>query len=329
MATNKKRVFVPDALAAKAVAMLEARDDVEIHRFVNMLPPLEFNKALASFSNVNAALLGPTPWGEAEIKNAKGLQVVARIGVGYDAVDVPALSRVKVPLMTTGIANSPSVAEQAVFFMMQLAKRGNDLHAMVQNGTWAQRFSMLPSDLGGKTLLIVGFGRIGTRTAKRCLAMEMNVEVFDPYVKAEAIKAAGCTPVTDLDAALARADVVTLHCPRTPETIGMINAQRLAKMKPTAFLVNTARGGIVDEAALHAALISKKIAGAGLDVFDKEPPPTDHPLLHMPNVIVAPHVAGVTKEAVERMGIQSVKNVLSVFDGAPIAENVVNKDVLG
>ena len=329
MATNKKRVFVPDALAASAVAMLEARDDVEIHRFVNMVPPAEFNKQLASYAHVNAALLGPTPFGEAEIASAKGLQVVARIGVGYDAVDVPALTRIKVPLMTTGIANSPSVAEQAVFFMMQLAKRGNDMHGLVRDGKWAGRFSMLPTDLGGKTLLIVGFGRIGTRTAKRCLAMEMDVLVYDPYVKPEAIRAAGCQPVADLDAALARADVVTLHCPKTRETTNMIDAARLGRMKPTALLINTARGGIIDEAALHAALTSKKLAGAGLDVFAQEPPPTDHPLLRLPNVIVAPHIAGVTREAVERMGVQSVKNILSVFDGQPIRENVVNPEALG
>jgi len=329
MATNKKRVFIPDALAPAAVAMLEARGDIEIHRFVNMISVADFNKELASFSHVNAALLGPTPWGESETRNAKGLQVVARIGVGYDAVDVPALTKARVPLMTTGIANSPSVAEQAVFFMMQLSKRGNEMHAMVRDGRWATRFTTLPTDLLEKTVLIVGFGRIGTRTAKRCLAMEMNVLVYDPYVKAEAIKAAGCEPVGDLDAALARADYLTLHCPKTKETAGMINAARLARMKPTAFLVNTARGGIVDEAALHAALVSKKLAGAGLDVFAEEPPPTSHPLLNMPNVIVAPHVAGVTREAVVRMGLQSVKNILSVFDGAPIRENVINPEALG
>jgi D-3-phosphoglycerate dehydrogenase len=231
--------------------------------------------------------------------------------------------------MTTGIANSPSVAEQAVYFMMQLAKRGNDMHGLVRDGKWASRFSMLPTDLGGKTLLIVGFGRIGTRTAKRCLAMEMDVLVYDPYVKPEAIRAAGCQPVADFDAALVRADVVTLHCPKTRETTNMIDAARLGRMKPTALLINTARGGIIDEAALHAALTSKKLAGAGLDVFAQEPPPIDHPLLRLPNVIVAPHIAGVTREAVERMGIQSVKNILSVFDGQPIRENVVNPEALG
>ena len=154
---------------------------------------------------------------------------------------------------------------------------------------------MLPYDLFGKTVLIVGFGRIGTRTAKRCLAMEMNVLVFDPYKPAADIKAAGCEPVADLDAALPRADFVSIHCPKTPETVGMFNAARLKRMKPTAYLINTARGGIVDEPALHDALVSGKLAGAGLDVFEQEPPPAGHALFALPNVIMAPHVAGVTR----------------------------------
>ncbi len=329
MATNKKRIFVPHALAPSAVALFEAREDIEIVRFDNLISPTAFNEMVENSSQLNAAVLGATPFSAATVAVAKGLQVVARIGVGYDAVDVPALTRVGVPLMTTGIANSPSVAEQAVFFMLQLSKRGTELNALVQDGKWAGRMAVLPSDLLDKTVLIVGFGRIGTRTAKRCLAMEMNVLVYDPFVTPEAIKAAGCEPVTDLDAALARADILTLHCPKTPQTAGMINASRLARMKPTAFLVNTARGGIVDEAALHAALVGKRLAGAGLDVFEKEPPPTDHPLLKLANVIVAPHIAGVTTESVERMGLQSALNVLSVFDGKPIAANVINPEVLG
>jgi D-3-phosphoglycerate dehydrogenase len=200
---------------------------------------------------------------------------------------------------------------------------------MVQANRWAERMTALPMDLIGKTLLIVGFGRIGTRVAKRCLAMEMNVLVYDPYVKAEAIRAAGCEPVTDLDAAVARADFVTIHCPKTPETIGMFNAARLKRMKPTAYLVNTARGGIVDEADLHAALTGGVIAAAGLDVLDREPPDADHPLLKLANVITAPHMAGVTRESMDRMAIQAVRNVLSVFDGRPIVENIINPEVLG
>jgi D-3-phosphoglycerate dehydrogenase / 2-oxoglutarate reductase len=242
---------------------------------------------------------------------------------------VPALSRRGIPLLVAGSANSPSVAEQALFMMLTLAKRAVEMHALVKDGKWASRLGKLPYDLFGKTVLIVGFGRIGTRTAKRCLAMEMNVLIYDPYKPAAEIKAAGCEPVADLDAALPRADFVSIHCPKTPETIAMFNAARLKRMKPTAYLVNTARGGIVSEAALYDALVSGQLAGAGLDVFEQEPPPSGHSLFELPNVIIAPHVAGVTREAVDRMSEQTALNILSVLDGEPIRQNVINQDVLG
>jgi D-3-phosphoglycerate dehydrogenase len=242
---------------------------------------------------------------------------------------VPALTKRGIPLMVVGIANSPSVAEQAMFFMMTLARRGAHLDALVKEGRWPERLKALPCELLGKTALIVGFGRIGTRTAKRCLGMEMTVLVYDPYVPAESVVAAGCEPAADLDAALARADFVTIHCPKTPETLGMFDAARLRRMKPTAYLVNTARGGIIEEAALHAALSSGRLAGAGLDVFALEPAATDNPLFKLPNVVTAPHMAGVTVEAVARMAFVAVRNILSVFDGQPIRENVINQEVLG
>src|SRR6202000_2550706 len=136
-----------------------------------------------------------------ELAAAKDMKVVTRIGVGYDAVDVPALSRHNIPLMAAGSANSPSVAEQALFMMLTLAKRAVEMHSLVKDGTWAARLGKLPYDLFGKTVLIVGFGRIGTRTAKRCLAMEMNVLIFDPYKSAAEIKAAGSEPGTVIDSA--------------------------------------------------------------------------------------------------------------------------------
>jgi D-3-phosphoglycerate dehydrogenase len=255
--------------------------------------------------------------------------VVTRIGVGYDAVDVPALSRRKIPLLVAGSANSPSVAEQALFMMLTLAKRAVEMHALVKDGKWSTRLGKLPYDLFGKTVLIVGFGRIGTRTAKRCLAMEMTVLIYDPYKSAADIKAAGCEPVADLDAALPRADFVSIHCPKTPETVAMFDAARLKRMKPSAYLVNTARGGIVNEAALYDALVSGRLAGAGLDVFEQEPPLAGHSLFELPNVIIAPHVAGVTREAVDRMSEQTARNILSVLDGEPIRQNVINQDALG
>ncbi len=329
MTTNKKKIFVTESMSQQGRALLSARDDIELVEFPNMISAGDFEALLGQHAPVHGVALGATRFGEPELEASKDMKVVTRIGVGYDAVDVPALSRRKVPLMVAGTANSPSVAEQALFMMLTLAKRAVEMHSIVKDGKWASRLGMLPYDLFGKTVLIIGFGRIGTRTAKRCLAMEMNVLVYDPYRPAAEITAAGCEPVADLDAALPRADFVSIHCPKTPETVGMFNAARLKRMKATAYLINTARGGIVDEPALYDALVSGKLAGAGLDVFEMEPPPMGHSLFELPNVIMAPHVAGVTREAVDRMSEQTARNILSALDGEPIRQNVINQDVLG
>jgi D-3-phosphoglycerate dehydrogenase len=329
MATNKKKIFITESMSEQGRALLKARDDIEIVEFPNMISALDFEAMLTAQAPVHGVALGGTRFGEPELEASRDMKVVTRIGVGYDAVDVPALSRRKVPLMVAGTANSPSVAEQALFMMLTLAKRAVEMHSIVKDNKWAARLGMLPYDLFGKTVLIVGFGRIGTRTAKRCLAMEMNVLIYDPYKTAAEIKAAGCEAVTDLDAALPKADFVSIHCPKTPETVGMFNAIRLKRMRATAYLINTARGGIVDEPALYDALVSGKLAGAGLDVFEQEPPPSGHSLFELPNVIMAPHVAGVTREAVDRMSEQTARNILSALDGEPIRQNVINQDVLG
>ena len=329
MASNKKKLLITESMAPSGLALLSERGDIEIVRFPNTITTPDFLALIEKNAPVNGVALGVTQFGAAELAAAKGMQVVARIGVGYDAVDVPALTAQRVPLMVAGTANSPSVAEQAVFMMLALAKRGTELDTMVRDGRWNQRLSHVPFDLFAKAVLIVGFGRIGTRTAKRCQAMEMKVLVHDPYVPVASIEAAGCEPMATLDAGLPRADFVTIHCPKTPETLGMFNAARLGLMKPTAYLVNTARGGIIDEKALHAALTSGKLSGAGLDVFELEPTPTNNPLLKLPNVISAPHMAGVTREALDRMGMQTIRNILSVLDGSPIRENVINTEVFG
>src|SRR5579871_153190 len=328
MATNKKKILVTETMSPRGRSVLQERDDIELIEFPNLISAKDFEALLTAQAPVHGVALGATRFGEPELDAAKDMKVVTRIGVGYDAVDVPALSRRKVPLMVAGSANSPSVAEQAMFMMLTLAKRAREMHSMVKDGTWASRLGVLPFDLYGKTVLIIGFGRIGTRTAKRCQAMEMKVLVYDPYKPAAEITAAGCEAVPDLDAALPRADFVTIHCPKTPETVGLFNAARFKLMKPTAYLINTARGGIVDERALHEALVSRKLAGAGLDVFEQEPPPVGQPLHALPNVIMAPHVAGVTVEAVDRMSEQTARNILSALDGEPIRQNVINQDVL-
>jgi D-3-phosphoglycerate dehydrogenase len=326
MSPNKKKVLLPNTMAKAGWDVLVGRDDIEA---VGYEPYLSMPELQAALKDTDGIALSLTPLKAPEIAVAPRLRVAARIGVGFDAVEVPALTARGIPLMVVGTANSVSVAEHAIFMMYSLAKQVMAQDKLVRDNRWKDRWSAMPVDLAEKTLLIVGFGRIGTRTAKRCLAMDMPVLVYDPYVPAATIKAAGCEPVTDLDAVLPRVDVVTIHCPKTPETLGMFNAARFARMKPTAFIVNTARGGIIDELALKAALESGKLAGAGIDVFDKEPPAIDNPLYGEPNTIVSAHMAGVTAESMDRMAVTTVKNILSVLDGTPNKENAVNKEVFG
>jgi D-3-phosphoglycerate dehydrogenase len=325
MAANRKKLMLPELMAEVGWELARKREDVELLRYADTTPTAEFRAMLATADGI---ALWARPFPATETEAAPLLQVVSRIGVGYDAVDVPALTKRRIPLLIGGTANSVTVAEHAVFFMMHLAKQGVAMHAMVRDNRWAEKMSAPIVDLYGKTLLIIGFGKIGTRVAARCLAMEMTVLVHDPFIPEDVIRARGGIPAPDLDAALGQADFVTIHTPKTPQTIGMINAARIARMKPTAFLVNTARGGIIDEPALHAALAGGKIAGAGLDVFEHEPTPPDNILLRAPNVIFAPHMAGVSRESLDRMAMTAVRNVFSVFDGRPERENVVNKEVL-
>jgi len=326
MPTNKKKLLLPNTMAKAGWDVLVGRDDIEAVPYDPYIATADLHAALADTDGIALSL---TPLKAPEIAAAPILRVAARIGVGYDAVEIPALTARGIPLMVVGTANSVSVAEHAIFMMYALAKKVMFQDQAVRDNRWQDRWNGIPVDLAERTLLIVGFGRIGTRTAKRCLAMDMRVMVYDPYVPAATIKAACCEPVIDLDAAVSKADVVTIHCPKSPETVGLFNAARLARMKPSAYIVNTARGGIIDEVALHAALSTGKLAGAGIDVFDKEPTPADNPLLKLPNTIVSAHMAGVTTESMDRMSVATVKNILSVLDGTPNKENAVNREVFG
>lgn len=325
MATNKRRVMVPSNMGQQGVNILRARDDIEVVTYPATITQADLLPVLLDVSGI---ALSATPYRLTEIEASPAMQVVARIGVGFDSVEIPPLSARGIPLMTTGIANSTSVAEQAVFFIMAIAKRVAALDALVKEGRWQDRMTTIPSQLSGKTALVVGFGRIGSRSAKRLAAFEMDVLVYDPHVPADTIRAAGYEPVSDLDAALPRADYVTIHCPKSPATIDLFDAARLAKMKKGAGLVNTARGGIVNEPALHDALVSGHLAGAGLDVFDMEPTPMANSLLKLDTVLAAPHLAGVTVESIIGMAVATAENILSALDGKPNRDNVVNKEVL-
>lgn len=322
---NRKKVLIVGRMPEAGIEVLKRRDDVDYE----VLTDDSVASLHPKLKDANAVTLGATPFRQAELDVAPGMMVVARLGVGFDAVEIPALNKRKIPLMTTGIANSVSVAEHAMYMLLASARLVKKYDRFVRENAWGQRLSDLPADLSGKSILVVGMGRIGSRTVKRCVAFEMDTYVLDPNISEAEIRKAGATKVTDLKAILPKVDFVSVHCPKSPETVNMFNTETLALMKPDAFLVNTARGGIVNEDALYAALSSGKLRGAGLDVLDREPPDPANKLFTLENVIFSPHMAGVTKEASDRMAVTAVENILSVFDGRPNAANVVNKEVLG
>ncbi len=243
-------------------------------------------------------------------------------------MNVPALTQAGIPLTVVGTANSLTVAEHSLFLILALAKRCTIYDREVRKGNWNIRWDFPAFDIAGRKVLVLGFGRIGRRLVPRLRAMEMDVLVHDPYIVQDAITCAGATPVEDWRAVLPDVDFLSVNCPKNEETNGMVGTAELTAMKRTAFVVNTARGGIVDETALYDALKSESIAGAGIDPFVIEPAPSDTPLFELDNIIVSPHSAGVTEESMYRMGYWAAKNVADCFDGKLDPDNVINKEVL-
>ena len=260
---------------------------------------------------------------------AKGskLKIVSRHGVGYDAVDVPSLNARGIPLAIIGDVNSRPVAEHAMMLMLALAKKARAYDAATRVGPWGYRNSFEAIELHEKNLLILGFGRIGRHVAKMASGFGMNIYAFDPFQTADAIKQGGAEPISDLKTGLALADFVSVHVPMSGGK-ALIGQDELACMKKSALIVNTARGGLIDENALHTALQSGQIAGAGLDVFLEEPPPANHPLFASEKVVLSPHSASLTAESAIRMAVMSVKNALDYFEAKLDPALVVNRDHL-
>jgi len=321
---GKKRIMVQMPLSDGIQSVLAGRDDVEAVRFTE----LSENNILQHVGEYEAAIMGVAPFTERIVGMADKMQIVSRHGVGYDAIDVPALTKAGIPLSVVGVANSVTVAEHALFFMLALAKRAILYDREVRKGNWDIRYDAPAYDLEGKRVLILGYGRIGRRLVPMVKAMGMDVHVHDPYVIQDALVTAGVTPVEDWRLALPEMDFLSVNCPKNEETNGMIGAAELASMKPTAYVVNTARGNIIEEKALYQALRNNVIAGAGIDPFVIEPATPDEPLFELENIIVSPHSAGVTKESLFRMGAVAAQNVLDCFDGKLNPNNVINKEVL-
>jgi D-3-phosphoglycerate dehydrogenase len=228
------------------------------------------------------------------------LLLVATFGAGYDTIDVDACTAAGVAVVNQAGGNAEGVAEHAVGMMLTLLKRIPEAHAAMRAGAVKDRGALMGRELAGRTVGIVGLGHVGTRTAQILKAFNCRVLATDPYLDARICAARGAEKV-ELRDLLAESEIVTVHCPLTGETRGMFGAAAYAAMRKGALFISTARGSIHDEAALHAALASGHLAGAGLDVWEKEPPPASHALLAHPCVIASPHTAGVTHESRERV----------------------------
>src|ERR1700758_3684812 len=321
MTVNNKRVFYVKYLAHPIYAeMLRARPDVRLDRLENdgaeegFAPILREAHAyqvgaardeLAPHFHVDATFLKRTP----------NLLLVSSNGAGFDPVDVEACTRAGVLVVNQSGGNAYSVAEHALGMLLTLSKRIIEADRVLRRDRDVNRNALMGTEVQGRTIGIVGIGNVGRRIAELCKGLlGMKVLAYDPYLSAAEIAGRGGEKV-ELDELLRRSDYVSINCPLAKDSRNMISAREFALMQPHAFFITTARGFIHDEDALLQALKEKRIAGAGLDVWSKEPPPPEHPLLQFDNVLASPHTAGVTREARENMGRIAAEQILDALDG--------------
>jgi D-3-phosphoglycerate dehydrogenase / 2-oxoglutarate reductase len=322
MAIETKRVLVAGKVHAAGVELLRSRADV----VVDFVEAVTAEAYLPYLPKADAVLLRTQPMTAADIATAPKLKIVSRHGVGYDAVDVAALNVRNIPLAIVGDVNSRAVAEHTLMLMLSAARRTVAHHFASTTGNWNERNRFDSVELDGKSLLVLGFGRIGRRVAELGKAFGMRVTAFDPFVTAKQMAELGVDHAADMAAAFTDADYISVHLPGGSGPL--IGAAELARMKPSAIIVNAARGGIIDEVALDAALRNRTLRAAALDVLAQEPPQADHPLLSNPFITISPHNAGLTEECAMRMSLAAAQNILDAFDGKLDRKFVVNADVI-
>ena len=331
MSVNSKRVFYVKYLAHSIFAeILQARQDVRLDRLENDSPDEVVEPVLA---DAHAYQIGAARDEIAAflvdqnfLRRTPNLLIVSSNGAGYDTVDVDACTEAGVLVVNQSGGNANSVAEHALGMMLTLSKRIIEADRALRRDPNVDRNALIGNEMQGKTIGIVGIGNVGRRVAQLCNGLfGMKVLAYDPYVPAGEITARGADKV-ELDELLRRSDYVSINCPLTKDNRGMIGAREFSLMQPHAFFITTARGFIHDEVALCDALRAKAIAGAGLDVWSREPPPSDHPLLQFDNVLASPHTAGVTAEARANMGRIAAEQMLDALDGKR-PPRIVNPEV--
>jgi D-3-phosphoglycerate dehydrogenase len=332
MTVNSKRVFYVKYLAHDVYAeILKRRPDVRLDRLENESPDHVSGPILSAAHayQIGAArdeLARHFHVDEDLLRRAPNLLIVSSNGAGFDPVDVDACTAAGVLVVNQSGGNAHSVAEHALAMMLTLSKRIIEADRTLRRERDVNRNALIGNEVQGKTVGIVGLGNVGRRIAELCKGLlHMTVIAYDPYLTAEEMAKRGGEKV-ELDDLLRRSDFVSISCPLTRESRGMIAAREFALMQPHAFFITTARGFIHDEPALEEALRSRRIAGAGLDVWAKEPPPPDHPLLQFDNVLASPHTAGVTREARINMGKIAAEQLLDALDGKR-PPRIVNPEV--
>ena len=249
------------------------------------------------------------------IRGAKNLKIISRHGVGYDNIDLEAAKEKNITISITATANAVAVAEHVMFMLLNISKRKDMYDKTVKSGRFNDR-NKLPKtiELWNKNILIMGFGRIGKSLIKRCIGFEMNVYIYDPFVSKEEIESLGGKKIEDLKEGVKKMDALTLHIPLNEKTKNIINYDVLKNMKKNCIIINASRGGIINENDLNKSLNENKIFGAGIDVFDTEPPDNENPLLKNDKTFLSPHTAAFTEECMVRMGKETIQNIIDFFD---------------
>ena len=307
---EKKKILVIQNIHQEGINLLKGNSSYEFEIFDEINEDLKQKIVDCDAISIRTAKLP-----NEIISSAKKLQVISRHGVGYDNIDLKSTKEIGATLTITATANAVAVAEHVMFMLLNISKRKDMYDQSVKLGKFNDR-NKLPKtiELWGKNILIAGFGRIGQALIKRCLGFEMNVYVYDPYINDEKIKSLGGKKVNDLKETVKEMDAISLHMPLNDETKNIVNYDLLRSMKTNCIVVNAARGGIINEVDLDKALRENLIFGAGLDVFETEPPKSDNPLLKNDKVFLSPHTAAFTEECMIRMGKETIQNIIDFFE---------------
>jgi D-3-phosphoglycerate dehydrogenase len=316
-------VITGDSLAQEAMEILSKKCKVQ---FAGSYPQPELLAEKLRQEKAHALIVRTGKAPAEVIKASPDLKVIAKHGIGVDNIDVLTATALKIPVLVAASANYQSVAEHTLGLMLSLAKDIPWLDSRMRQGLW-DKTQYRGVELYGKSLGLIGFGRIGRRVYELVMPLQMEVLVFDPFLSEESLPP-GITRVQHLEELLKSADIVSLHCPLTEQTQHLIGKRELGIMKKTAWLINTARGEVVDEDALMAALQERRIAAAGIDTFRKEPPQNLNLLCDAGKVVLTPHIAAATQQAYTRMGIEASQNALTVLEGKkPDRDCIVNPEV--